>query len=67
MSDSNSDLEIDVVLDMGEPNELSFVDDKDDLNNNNTNKDTEEVDYNMYDFVLSLFDPDIEIEEEEDI
>eukprot|EP00957_Ditylum_brightwellii_P094386 7186811-Ditylum_brightwellii.AAC.1 len=58
---------MDVVLDMGESTELSLVDDKEDLNNNNTNKDTEEVDDNMYDFVLFLIDPDIEIEEKEDI
>eukprot|EP00957_Ditylum_brightwellii_P182563 13906917-Ditylum_brightwellii.AAC.1 len=58
---------MDVVLDMGEPTELSFVKEEEDLSNNNTNKDTKEVDDNMYDFVLSLLDPDIEIEEEEDI
>eukprot|EP00957_Ditylum_brightwellii_P180905 13782149-Ditylum_brightwellii.AAC.1 len=67
MSDSNSDLEMDVVIDMGEPNELSFVDEEEDLNNNNKNKDAEEADDNMYGFVLSLLDPDIEIKEEEDI
>eukprot|EP00957_Ditylum_brightwellii_P139883 10659600-Ditylum_brightwellii.AAC.1 len=58
---------MDVVLDVGEPTELSLVDDKGDLNNNNTNKDAEEADDNMYDFVLSLLDQDIEIEEEEDV
>ena len=67
MLDSNSDLEMDVVLDMGEPSELNLVDDEEDLNNNNANEENEEVDDNMFDFVLSSLDPDIEIEEEEDI
>ena len=65
--DSDSDLEMDVVLDMGEPSELNLVDDEEDLNNNNANQEKEEVDDNMFDFVLSSLDPDIEIEEEEDI
>eukprot|EP00957_Ditylum_brightwellii_P137095 10453332-Ditylum_brightwellii.AAC.1 len=52
---------------MGEPSELNLVDDKEDLNNKNANEEREEVDDNMFDFVLSSLDPDIKVEEEEDI